>query len=47
MILDVLDGGMVTLAIFTYNFLHPGFLLATSGNERFAGKEEVSNGIDA
>jgi hypothetical protein len=44
---NVLDGGMVTLAIFTYNFLHPGFLLATSGNERFAGKEEVSNGIDA
>ena len=24
---DVLDGAMVTLAIFTLNFFHPGFLL--------------------
>jgi hypothetical protein len=24
---DVLDGGMVTLAIYTLNFFHPGFLL--------------------
>jgi hypothetical protein len=23
---DVLDGGMVTLAIFTLNIFHPGFL---------------------
>jgi hypothetical protein len=25
---DVLDGGMVVIAIFTYNFCHPGCLLA-------------------
>lgn len=25
---DVLDGAMVTLAIYTLNFAHPGFLLA-------------------
>jgi hypothetical protein len=24
---NVLDGGMVVLAIFTFNFAHPGFLL--------------------
>lgn len=32
---DVLDGGMVTLAIYTLNFFHPGRLLS--------GGEDVSN----
>jgi len=44
---NVLDGGMVTIAIFTYNFFHPGPLLATSDKEQeFKGKE-VSPSLDA
>jgi hypothetical protein len=43
MILDVLDGGMVTIAIFTYNFFHPGPLLATSEEKRLAEKEVSPN----
>jgi len=45
--LDILDGGMVTIAMFTYNFFHPGCLLPedTSGQDGYAGKE--SPGLDA
>jgi len=43
---NVLDGGMVTLAIFSYNFFHPGLLLATSEKEQYKGKE-VSPSLDA
>ena len=42
MTVDVLDGGMVTLAIFTYNFFHPGYLLATSDKERYAVEKQDS-----
>jgi hypothetical protein len=38
---DVLDGGMVTIAIFTYNFFHPGCLLALP-NDGGAEKRETS-----
>jgi hypothetical protein len=30
---DVLDGGMITLAIATLNFVHPGWLLYRSPND--------------
>ena len=42
MTVDVLDGGMVTIAIFVYNFFHPGCLLETSEKERYAVEKEVS-----
>lgn len=31
---NVLDGGMVTLAIFTLNFAHPGLLIGETGNKK-------------
>ena len=41
--LDWLDGGMITLATFTINFFHPGFLLGradTWRNEREVNTDE-------
>ncbi|KAF7370055.1 RTA1-like protein [Mycena sanguinolenta] len=40
---NVLDGGMVTLAIFTINFAHPGRLLG-SGNDVYTKAETPSEG---
>lgn len=34
--LDVLDGAMIVLAIYTLNFFHPGFLLRETPTERTA-----------
>lgn len=31
---DVLDGGMITLAIFTLNFVHPGRFLGSVDTRR-------------
>ncbi|TFK26902.1 RTA1 like protein, partial [Coprinopsis marcescibilis] len=38
---DVLDGAMIVLAIYTFNFAHPGWMLELSEEEKY--KESVSN----
>jgi len=37
---NVLDGGMVTLAMYTYNFCHPGWFLTTFEKERYRAEEK-------
>ena len=43
---DVLDGGMVTIAIFTYNFFHPGCLLP-SPKDQVVNQERENKSFDA
>lgn len=41
-ILDVLDGGMIVLAMYTLNIFHPGFLLIdTAENRRGEGGSQI------
>ena len=40
MTVDVLDGGMVTLAMYTYNFCHPGWFLTAFDKERYSAVEK-------
>jgi hypothetical protein len=37
---DVLDGAMITLAIYTLNFIHPGVLLRGGSSTNLAEDEE-------
>ncbi|KAF7342184.1 hypothetical protein MVEN_01806300 [Mycena venus] len=40
---NVLDGGMVVLAIFTLNFAHPGFFATASGASPLQGRRQFSS----
>lgn len=39
---DVFDGAMITLAIYTLNFFHPGFLLNGPPSEGVAESREMT-----
>lgn len=46
MYVDVLDGAMVTLAIFTLNFAHPGLLLSEPGKPGLQSVDEEKDSIE-